>query len=462
MSDWHDDDDREEDEYPPRSGSDTVRIIGDPAGGEGSGERDGSSGTVRRFPLPASEYADEPEWSPTSGEGSGPIELPHWTEPPTGEIPRILPEDPNAASSDEDYESWSGISGPPRFRTDAGDWASGDFAEGEFVKDDDTAIGALADDDRAEPAAEPPPRRARGGRRRAARARRRPPPAESVTRAYEAPVDVGGEPRPSPTVRIATGLGIGALALICWAIGRGGLLVLAMAIVSVAAFELCEAYRRAGYHLATAVALLGSVALVPIAYDKGEQAFPMVAVLVIGFTFLWYLFEVVRARPTVNIALTLLVFCYVGIFGGFAGLLLAPDPGGSGYLMGVVLCAVAYDVVGWFVGSQIGRTPMLERVSPNKTMEGLLAGCIAAIVTGAIVGGSLHPWASEGVGAGIGLGILVAILAPLGDLWESMMKRDLGVKDFGGLLPGHGGAMDRFDAILLCLPAAYYFALAIF
>ena len=114
------------------------------------------------------------------------------------------------------------------------------------------------------------------------------------------------------------------------------------------------------------------------------------------------------------------------------------------------------------MGSQIGRTPMLERVSPNKMMEGLLAGCIAAIVTGAIVGGSLHPWASQGVGAGIGLGILVAILAPLGDLWESMMKRDLGVKDFGGLLPGHGGAMDRFDAILLCLLAAYYFALAIF
>ena len=210
----------------------------------------------------------------------------------------------------------------PPARTDAGDWASGDFAEGEFVKDDDTAIGALADDDRAEPAAEPPPRRARGGRRRAARARRRPPPAESVTRAYEAPVDVGGEPRPSPTVRIATGLGIGALALICWAIGRGGLLVLAMAIVSVAAFELCEAYRRAGYHLATAVALLGSVALVPIAYDKGEQAFPMVAVLVIGFTFLWYLAGVVHVRPAMNVAVSVLAFLYVAFLGSFSALLL--------------------------------------------------------------------------------------------------------------------------------------------
>ncbi len=168
--------------------------------------------------------------------------------------------------------------------------------------------------------------------------------------------------------------------------------------------------------------------------------------------------EVVHARPTVNIALTLLVFVYVGVLGGFAGLLLGLNGDGVGWLAGVVICAVGYDVVGWFVGSQTGRTPLLPRISPNKTLEGLVAGMIAAVVLGAFVGGILHPWADYGVGAGILLGILVAVTAPIGDLAESMLKRDLGVKDLGTLLPGHGGILDRFDAILFALPAAFYLA----
>jgi phosphatidate cytidylyltransferase len=266
----------------------------------------------------------------------------------------------------------------------------------------------------------------------------------------------------SVLTRVVTALAVAGVAILCWAIGRGALLFLTVVIVGIAAVELSEAYRRAGYHVATALALFGSVALVLAAYDRGERAFPMVSALVVGFTFFWYLFEVVRARPTVNIALTLLVFSYIGLFGGFAGLLLAPDPDGPGFLMGVVLCAVAYDVMGWLVGSQFGRTRLLERVSPNKTTEGLIAGCIAAVVVGGVVGGVLAPWSDKGIGAGLALGALVAILAPLGDLCESMIKRDLGVKDLGTLLPGHGGVIDRFDAILFCLPAAYYLALALF
>ena len=125
-----------------------------------------------------------------------------------------------------------------------------------------------------------------------------------------------------------------------------------------------------------------------------------------------------------------------------------------------MLCVVAYDIVGCFVGSQFGRTPLLPRISPNKTVEGLVGRqSVAAIVLGGFVGAIHHPWADYGVGAGLLLGILVAITAPLGDLCESMIKRDLGVKDFGTLLPGHGGILDRFDAILFCLPAAFYLAL---
>jgi phosphatidate cytidylyltransferase len=77
-------------------------------------------------------------------------------------------------------------------------------------------------------------------------------------------------------------------------------------------------------------------------------------------------------------------------------------------------------------------------------------------VVGAAIGiGGLHPW--NGFTAGLGLGFICAIVAPLGDLCESLMKRDIGVKDFGELLPGHGGVLDRFDTILFCMPAAFYF-----
>jgi CDP-diglyceride synthetase len=210
------------------------------------------------------------------------------------------------------------------------------------------------------------------------------------------------------------------------------------------------------------VGLLGCVAIVPVAYDQGERAFPLVGILVVVFTFLWYLLEVVRARPTINIALTFMVFLWVGFLGAFAGLLLAPDPGGTGLLLGVVICAVGADVVAYFAGRAIGKTPLLPDVSPNKTIEGLVAGAVAAIVLGGIVGSALHPWADEGIGAGLALGLVVAITAPIGDLAESLVKRDLGLKDLGSFLPGHGGFLDRFDAILFTLPAAYYLALQIF
>jgi len=164
----------------------------------------------------------------------------------------------------------------------------------------------------------------------------------------------------------------------------------------------------------------------------------------------------------VNVGLTLLPFAWVGLFGAFAGLLLAPDPGGTGLLLGVVICAVGADVAAYFVGRAMGHTPLLPRISPNKTVEGLLGGLVAAVILGAIVGNVLHPWADHGMGAGLVLGILVGITAPLGDLVESMLKRDLGVKDLGGILPGHGGVLDRFDAILFTLPVAYYWALHLF
>jgi len=257
--------------------------------------------------------------------------------------------------------------------------------------------------------------------------------------------------------RVVTGVIAAVVGVAVLALGRVPTLILATAVVGVAAAELYEALRRAGYHTATLVGLLACVAIVPIAYDQGTAAFPMMLFLAVAFTMLWYLVEVMHARPVINIALTLLVFAYVGGFGAFAGLLLAPE-NGVGFILGVVLCVVAYDIVGWFVGSTMGRTPLMPRVSPNKTVEGLFGGMIAALVMGVVVVNTVNAW-DGGLFDGLLLGFVIAVTAPIGDLVESMIKRDLGVKDLGTLLPGHGGVLDRFDALLFSLPAAYYVAL---
>jgi phosphatidate cytidylyltransferase len=433
-----------------------------------------------RFPLPVDRDADydlpTPRATPApppASESSGSLPLPHWTEPPTGEVPQLNPDDTGL----DDDDMWSSGS-TPRFRSDAGDWSESDFGD-DPLHDDTTALGALVDhpdvDDDEEFAAEVAARRARGRRTRA-RAPRATEDAAAVGASGAGAAGAAGAaagggygaPPRGPrsvvgkddlTTRVITGVVLAVIGLIAFGIGRAATAVLVTVIVAAAAFELYDGLRRAGFQPATLVGLLGAASMVGIAYNYGERAFPLVSAVVVGFTLFWYLAKVVHARPMVNTAVTLFGFMYVGILGGFAGLLLA-YPDGVGMVIGLVLCAVAYDVVGYFVGSRMGRRPLAPDVSPNKTVEGLVAGMVASVFMGAIVAEilGLHPW--NAFSNGILLGLVVAIFAPLGDLCESMIKRDVGLKDFGALLPGHGGVLDRFDAILFCLPAVYYLVIA--
>ena len=410
--------------------------------------------------TPPPESRRQPE---TPADATGPVRLPHWTEPPTGEVPTVVSGEQAAAPPDDELDRWKSASGQsPRYRIEDSDWAEGDFSSPELLKDDSLALGALrdrdlsADDDddesfEAEVAAR---RRGGSGRRRPVRRTRPPGPLEDEE--PPAPVQAHGPPTDLIT-RLLTGVAIAVVALIMLKLGTGATTILVAVIVGAASFELYEAFRRAGYHPATVIGLLGSVSIVGIAYSEGLDAFPLVAVLVVAFTMLWYMLEVVKARPIVNIAITLFGFAYIGIFGAFAGLLLsAPD--GTGLIIGLALCAIGYDVFGYFIGSQFGRSRMSPRLSPNKTWEGLFGGMVAAVVLGGIVGTTLAPWDGK-ISHGLALGLVVAILAPIGDLCESMIKRDLGIKDLGTLLPGHGGVLDRFDAMLFCLPAVYYLAI---
>jgi phosphatidate cytidylyltransferase len=252
--------------------------------------------------------------------------------------------------------------------------------------------------------------------------------------------------------RVITGVVMAAGGLLVLNSGPGPASVLVSVIVALGVIELCGALRTQGYRPAGLVALLGSVGLVLGAYHAGESAFAAVAAVVIPATLLWYLAGVSKGRPAPGVASTLLVFGYVGVMGGFAGLILA-QPDGIGLVLGLVLCSVGYDIGGYLAGSRFGRRHIAPSISPNKTAEGLLAGMAASVVIGFVLVGSISPWGRFNA---LALGVVVAVLAPLGDLCESLIKRDLGVKDLGGLLPGHGGVLDRFDAMLFALPAVYY------
>ena len=111
------------------------------------------------------------------------------------------------------------------------------------------------------------------------------------------------------------------------------------------------------------------------------------------------------------------------------------------------------------MGSAIGRTPLRPAISPNKTVEGLIGGTIATFCVVIVLGMQSDTW--ETLMHWLLLAAVISIMAPLGDLFESLLKRSLGVKDFGTLLKGHGGVLDRFDGVLFALPAVYYLAVTL-
>ena len=383
-----------------------------------------------------------------AGSGAGP-ELPHWTEPATGEVPRILPD-----QEPEHDQAWSGFTKAPRWRGSGDEWDEADFGDASVLADDETRIGAL-DTNRTEHSdlysfddPEPPPTRIR---------------TRSVDEDdYEpAPVSraggrTGGRDNTQATV---IGVALGAVFLVAAALGPKFLLVYSTAIVVFLTAEIYAVLRRAGYKPATLLGLVATLSIAFGSYWQGERAVPLVLALTVTFTFLWYLAGVVHARPTVNIAASLMAFAWGGFLGAFAALLVRPrGPGGAGrwgvaFLLAAVLLTVINDVVAYVAGQAFGKTALAPNVSPSKTVEGFIAALIATVLAGAGIIGSMHPFNHAN---GFWLGLVVAVVAPLGDLSQSMVKRDIGLKDMSSALPGHGGLADRFDGLLFALPATYY------
>lgn len=398
--------------------------------------------------------------------------LQHWSEAPSGAVPAIFTDDTGEQPVvEDDLDAWSGVAGGHRFRGDDGDWADVDFAAelAETAESiDEGGLGAISAptpvDEEAVFA------EAVEARRRVRRRAPRPAQPEAITPPVTAALPVvpsgPGEPgdpgimppgaaasRDLPTAIMTAAIVIVA-GLVCFQLGRVVTALFAGVILALATAELCATLRTKGMRPATVVALLAAFTFPVAAQQVGDGAYPVYIALVTATSFGWFLWRVTPGRPTLSVATTLFAFLYVGGLGGFAGLLLG-SPDGIGLVLGVVICVVADDVAAFFVGSQMGRERIAPVWSPNKTVAGTAGGMAASVLAGMILVGMISPWDWK---SGFFLGVLVAFAAFVGDLAESMLKRDLGIKDFGVLLPGHGGVLDRFDALLFCLPVAYFLA----
>ena len=265
----------------------------------------------------------------------------------------------------------------------------------------------------------------------------------------------------NPLTAIVVGLVLGGIVLGAVALGeKVTLAVLAIALL-IAAAEWFTTLRHAGYQPPALVGFVAVVAMPLAAYWRGADGIVLVLVFALFGSGLWYLGGVGRNRLLANLGVTLMGIAYIGVTGAFGGLLL-DMPDGAELVLSAVILTVAHDVGAYAVGRAAGRTP-LSKASPNKTVEGLIGGTILTIAAALVFISILEigPF-GDGSGSrsdGVVLGIVVAVVAPLADLLESAIKRDLGIKDMGSLLPGHGGMLDRIDALLFVLPATYFTAL---
>jgi phosphatidate cytidylyltransferase len=253
-------------------------------------------------------------------------------------------------------------------------------------------------------------------------------------------------------VAAATGTALAALVVGLLFVSAGAFFALAALIILVGQAEFYLAARRAGRDPALPLGLVAGAALLTGVFLRGEGAVGLILFLTFLFTFVWYLVsERSAAAPMSEIAVTVLGVAYIPLLGSFAGLL-ARRPDGRGVIIAMILATAVYDMGAYAGGSRFGRHRLAPTISPNKTTEGAMVATFATLLIGTAGAHWLGPW-SWGQAALFAL--LVCVAAPIGDLVESMIKRDFGIKDMGTILPGHGGALDRIDAMLFTGPAAY-------
>jgi len=389
--------------------------------------------------------------------GGDSTDLPHWSDPPSRDNPRVPVQ--------RGGESWGSYGGggdeDDPFLGEEFPPARGQRGRGSEGRDNTGETSGMRT----------PPRRGigggLGGRGTAPRGER---PGNRPARSPRA--GSGGRQRPEgepsldhkmgrdmPTA-VGVGLGLAALFVILNVLGSAWMVVILVCVfMAIGATEFFTKTTERGYHPVTAVGI-AAITLGPLAaYNLGETG----VVLTLTFAFVASALVFIaspglQSGPLPNMAMTNLGVMYLGLLGSFGGLVLA---GGGKYgdvgtdtMFLLVVGVVAADVGALFVGQAVGRTPLRGWISPGKTVEGFIGGLLASIIAVSIFSAKNGTWNGKGNVLLFGLG--VGLLAPIGDLTESMFKRNLDIKDFGTVIKGHGGVLDRFDGFLFALPFAYY------
>jgi phosphatidate cytidylyltransferase len=249
---------------------------------------------------------------------------------------------------------------------------------------------------------------------------------------------------------IAVGLGLGAVIIASLVVYRPAFLLVIGVAIPVGVIELVRALESGGARAPLPPLLVGTVAMLALAWTRGPDGLVVGFLLTVVAVLLWrlgdgpddYLRDATAGA---------LVALYVPLLAGFAVLLLVPDDGAA-RVLAFIATVVGNDVGGYTAGVLFGRHPMAPTVSPKKSWEGMAGSVVACVLvaTPFVVLALDGPW-----WGGVLVGVALAITATAGDLGESLIKRDLGIKDMGTLLPGHGGIMDRLDSLLPSAAVSY-------
>jgi phosphatidate cytidylyltransferase len=265
------------------------------------------------------------------------------------------------------------------------------------------------------------------------------------------PTAAGSAARPrSVWMAIGTGLFLAVLVIGTLLAGKLAFFILAFIVVLIAQAELYAVLKAAGFTPVVLVGLIcGGVTLVG-AYREGMPGLALGLALPLPLLLLWGLtVPMDRARSVVSS--TFFGVVYGPVLVGFAVLLLR---GRDGLVLTATMIGMTafHDAGAYLIGRKIGRHAFAPRTSPGKTWEGLAAGTVVMVGASVAVLPLIHPfdaWLT------LRMALVISVTTPLGDLAESLIKRDLGVKDMGTLMPGHGGFFDRIDAIIFNAPVAY-------
>ncbi|GAC1326521.1 MAG: hypothetical protein NVSMB13_11610 [Mycobacteriales bacterium] len=278
----------------------------------------------------------------------------------------------------------------------------------------------------------------------------------SVEQAPAEPAPAAAAPgRPSRAGRnLPAAIGVGlalAAVLIASLYARKALFVVVLVVaIGVGVRELVRAVRTIGARPPLVPLVVGGAAMAVLAYLRGPEALVLTLVLTVLACLVWRLPDGAEGYLR-DLTASTLTAVYVPFLAGFAALLLIPADGPRRVTV-FIATVVCSDVGGYAAGALFGRHPMAPSVSPKKSWEGLVGSTAACALGGSLmVALLLHgAWWQ-----GLLYGLAVVVTATVGDLGESMVKRDIGIKDMGTLLPGHGGLMDRLDSLLPTAPAAW-------